>query len=411
MMIKRCYAHRMTVVEQSYRLGGLYARLTILAAGLFVAATNSFLIAGLLPGIAGEFAVHPSDVSLSITWYSATVAIAAPAISMLLPRASRTALMSIGLVAVAIGTAIAAVSDGLPLFIGGRVIAALGAAALVPTATASAAALAPPERRGRAIGFVVIGFTAAVAFGAPLATALSANLGWHVPMLGLAALALLLAGAVALFVRGIPLDPPVSLRQRMSALGDPRLLAAIITGVFVVAGFNVVYIFSSQILHEATGGDGGRLAVLLLAFGVAGIAGNTLGGQLVDRIGSRLVGGIAMGAVAVLLALMPLGTATFVGAVVLFVLWGIALNTGQPALQHRQLTVEPAVAGIAVSWSSTALYLGIAIAPPLGAAALALGGPVAVSVTGAVLVAIAVLLFQSSWLLRRRRPAAEVAAV
>jgi predicted MFS family arabinose efflux permease len=391
----------MTVVEQSYRVGGLYARLTLLAAGLFVAATNSFLIAGLLPDISGDFGVHPSDVSLSITWYSATVAVAAPAISMLFPRAPRTALMALGLVAIGIGTAIAAVSDGLPLFIAGRVLAGLGAAALVPTATASAAALAPPERRGRAIGYVVIGFTAATAFGAPLATALSAGLGWHVPMLGLAVLALLIAGALALTIRGIPLDPPVTMGQRMRALADPRLLLAILTTVFAVAGFNIVYIFSSQVAADATGGDGGRLAILLLIFGVAGIAGNTIGGQLTDRIGPRLVGGGALGVLAVLLAIMPLGLGTLVGAAILFGLWGLVLNTGQPAIQYRQLTVEPSVAGIAVSWSSTALYLGIAIAPPLGALALQLGGAHALTFTGAALAGVALLVYLLSWVPRR----------
>src|ERR1700709_2450382 len=119
----------MTNVELSYS-GRLYPRLAVLALGLFVVATNAFVIAGLLPNIAATFGVHPSDVSYSITWYAVIVAVAAPAISILLPRVSRTTLMALGLVLVAIGTVVAAASPTLLVFTLGRVIAAFGGAAL-----------------------------------------------------------------------------------------------------------------------------------------------------------------------------------------------------------------------------------------------------------------------------------------
>jgi hypothetical protein len=64
-----------------------------------------------------------------------------------------------------------------------------------------------------------------------------------------------------------------------------------------------------------------------------------------------------------------------------------------------------------MAWYSSAMYLGIAIAPPLGNESLALGGPWLVPVTGALVTAIALVLFLAGFRARRmRRLAASGAA-
>ena len=223
----------MTTIEQSYASPGLYPKLGILAAGLFLVGTNAFVIAGLLPDIAAGLNVHTTDVSLSITYYSLVVAVAAPAISILLPRVPRTTLIVAGLVVFIVGGFIAVVADSLLQFTIGRIIAGLGGAAIVPTATAAAAALAPVARRGRALAFVGIGFTLATAVGAPLGTALGSVGGWRLPLGILVGLAAVVAVVVALFVRGVPLAPPTSVGERFSILADRRIVAPLVTTLFI----------------------------------------------------------------------------------------------------------------------------------------------------------------------------------
>ncbi|WP_314146947.1 MFS transporter, partial [uncultured Leifsonia sp.] len=135
----------MTLVEQSYR--GATLKLVVLAAAMFVVGTNAFVIAGLLPRVAAGLGSTAEAVSYSITIYSLLVAVAAPAVSILLPRVPRAALMAVGLAVFAAGTAVAALAPNLGVFIAGRSIAGIGGAALVPTATAAAASLAAPEKR------------------------------------------------------------------------------------------------------------------------------------------------------------------------------------------------------------------------------------------------------------------------
>jgi DHA1 family inner membrane transport protein len=391
----------MTVIEQSYAPAReIYLKLGILAFGLFIVGTNAFVIAGLLPQIAQSLGVTPTEVSYSITFYALVVAIAAPAISILLSRMSRTHLMASGAALIAVGTVLAALSHNIELFTIGRMIAGAGGAALVPSATAAATAVVPPERRGTAIAFVSAGFTLSTAVGAPLGTAIGAVGGWELPLFVVAGLSALLVPAILLLVRGIPLSAPATFRRRLASLRDSRLTLTLFAGLFIFASFNSVYIFSSEVTRTATGGSGSLLAVLLLSYGVAGIIGNVFSGPLTDRIGNRVFGVIMLAIQVLLLALLPVLDGSFVGTMILFIVWGITAFASGVPLQHRLVSIDPANAGVALSWWASATYIGIAVAPLIGGAALAVNVQL-VPVGGAVLAAVAIVLFLLGYVTRR----------
>jgi predicted MFS family arabinose efflux permease len=271
-------------------------------------------------------------------------------------------------------------------------IAGAGGAALVPAAPAAATAIVPRERRGTAIAFVSAGFTLSTAVGAPLGTAIGAIGGWELPLYVLAGLAVLLVPAVLLGVRGIPLPAAATLRRRLSALRDRRLVLTLIAGLLMFASFNSVYIFSSTVTKGATGGSGSLLAALLFAYGIAGIVGNVFAGPLTDRLGSRPFAIATSGIQVLLLASLPLLDGGFWGTAVLFVIWGITAFATVVPLQHRLVEIDPANAGISLSWWASATYLGIAIAPLLGAAVLGVNVQL-VPVVGAVLALAAIVVF------------------
>jgi DHA1 family inner membrane transport protein len=373
---------------------------------MFVVGTNAFVIAGLLPDIAGDLDATPTEVSYSITSYSLVVAIAAPLLSVLLPRVPRAVLMACGLAVFAIGGAIAVSATSLPLFLIGRTLSGVGGAALVPTATAAAASLARPSQRGRALAIVGAGFTLATAVGSPFGTALGGVAGWRLPLWCLVGIAAVLVVTIPLVVRGVPTAAAVSIRQRLAPLADRRVLAPLGTTLLMIAGFNVVYIFSASVTHASTGGSGTLLAALLLAYGVAGVVGNVVAGPLTDRFGSRPTAIVALAGQIVALVVLPFVESSFVASIVVFAVWGVAAFAIAIPVQHRLVTVDPESAALALSWYSTAMYVGIAIAPPLGSAALALGGAEAVPVVGAAVTALALVLFLGGY--ARRRSAAPV---
>uniref|UniRef100_UPI0028D72AAC MFS transporter n=1 Tax=uncultured Leifsonia sp. TaxID=340359 RepID=UPI0028D72AAC len=267
-----------------------------------------------------------------------------------------------------------------------------------------------PEKRGRALALVGAGFTLATAVGSPLGTALGGIAGWRFAMWCIVAIGVLLVAAIPLLVTGVPTSATVSLRRRLAPLADLRVVAPLATTLLMVAGFNIVYIFSAAVTRASTGGSGTLLAVLLLAYGVAGVAGNAVAGPFTDRFGNRRVAVVALAGQAVALIALPFAEASFAASIVVFAIWGVAAFAIAIPVQHRLVNVDPESSALALSWYSTAMYVGIAIAPPIGTLALAAGGAVAVPVAGAVVTVLALAAFLLGYAARSPRPAAYVQA-
>jgi DHA1 family inner membrane transport protein len=380
-----------------------YLKLALLSAGLFLTGTNAFVIAGLLPTLADAFGTTRATVGYSITVYALVIAIAAPAASILLGHISRTTLIVSGLILMAIGILITAMAPTIEVFIVGRAIGALGGAVLVPTSTASGPALLPPKRVATAIAVVTLGFSLATAIGAPAGTALAAAYGWRSPLFIIAALAVLLAIAVALIVRHIPIPPVASIRQRLRPLRDNRVSLGLVSTVLLILGFNIVYLFSASVTEGSTGGSGGLLALLLLAFGIGSVIGNVAAGPITDRFSARKTFTVLVIMQIVILALITLIGGTFWVEIILFALWGATALGATIPIQHRLATIDRATTGLTLSWFTSAQYLGIAIAPVVATTAAGLAGASLIPIAGAVVLAVCIVTFRLGF--ARRSPA------
>jgi DHA1 family inner membrane transport protein len=383
-----------TTTDEPPVSGRTYLKLALLSAGLFLTGTNAFVIAGLLPTLADAFGTTRATVGYSITVYALVIAVAAPAASILLGRISRTTLIVSGLILMAIGIFITAIAPTIEIFIVGRAIGALGGAVLVPTSTAAGPALLPPRRVATAIAVVTLGFSLATAVGAPAGTALAAAYGWRAPFFIIAGLAVLLAVLVALVVRSVPIPPVASIRQRLRPLRDGRVSLGLVSTLLLILGFNIVYLFSASVTDGSTGGSGGLLALLLLAFGLGSVAGNVVAGPITDRFSARSTFTVLVGMQIVILVLITLIGGTFSVEVVLFALWGATALGATIPIQHRLATIDRATTGLTLSWFTSAQYLGIAIAPVVATTAAGLAGASLIPIAGAVVLAVCIVTFR-----------------
>lgn len=392
----------MTTVEPSYRAAR--PRLLAISAAMFAVGTNAFGIAGLLPEIAHSLEVDTAVIGWSITTYSLLVAVLSPLFSTFGARIPRRLMLAGGMGLFALGVVLTAVAPVAWVFFAGRAASALGAAALVPTGTAAAPAIAGPAARGRALALVAFGFTLALAFGSPLGTAIGDLLGWRATLGVIAALGAALAVVLALVGRGIPNPEPLALRDRLRPLGRPAVIAMLGSFLLAVASFNVVYLLAALVFRPATGGSGLALSLVLLCFGVAGIVGNRFAGVLTDRLGARTTGLVALGSIALALVAMPFVVAIPGLREASIVLWGLGGAIVQVPVQGRLVALDPANAAITMSWSSTAMYVGIGIAPLIGGAVAGAAGAPAIPLAGAVLTLVAAGLLLAGM----RSPATEV---
>jgi predicted MFS family arabinose efflux permease len=386
----------MTNIEQwSARWTGS-AKLLVLAAALFVVGTNAFIVAGLLPQVALGVKATTAQVGYTVTLYGIIVAVVSPVLATVLSQLPRHLLMASGLVVIILGVCVTACASTITVFIVGRVVAAVGGAALVPAATALAPRLLPVEQRGRALTVVGLGFTLATALGAPAGTALAGVSTWRVPLFVLACIAALLLVPTVIGLRGFGADAALPIRARVAVLSNRRVIAALLSTVALCLSFNIVYFFSSAVSLPATRGSAQLLAALLLAYGIGGFVGTSIAGLMTDRFGSSMVFFTSIASEVVVFAVLAVAGGSMPIDLVLFALWGVVgFGAGIP-LQHLLVGIDPQNAGVVLSWYNTGLYIAIALSPIIGgpiaahhAQALPLVGAAAALVAGVAFVAAA----------------------
>ncbi|RJL32920.1 MFS transporter [Bailinhaonella thermotolerans] len=373
----------------------------MLSFGVFAVGTDGFVIAGLLPAIAGSLHVSVAAAGQLVTVFAISYAVLAPVLAALTASWSRRAVLVTALAVFTIGNAVTALAPGYGLVLASRALAAAGAALFTATATATAAMLAGERERGRAIAIVMLGSTTSLVFGAPLGTLVGGNLDWRATMWLVSGLGLLAVPGIALWLpaRGRGVSPGV--RGYLAPLRNPRVVGLLVTTVVAFVGIYMPYTYISEIFAPAIGHGPDALAMLLLTFGIAGTLGNITAGHQADRRGARRVVIAVTLALGVVFALTPLATGTIPAALVAVVLSGFFSFGVTTPQQHRIIALTPSGQSLVTSLYQSAVYLAVSLSGAAGALGLQAFGSQALPLLAAVLVFAAAVL---TVLLDRTRP-------
>jgi predicted MFS family arabinose efflux permease len=343
----------------------LSARLRLLAAGGFAVGTSAYVVSGVLPAVSTELGVSVAAAGQLATAFALAYAIGAPVLATVLGRWERRRVLVAALVVSALGNALSALAPTYPLLVGTRVLAALGAAAYTPAATLVATQLSPPERRGRAVALVFTGLTLSLVLGVPAGTVLGEPLGYRGVFAVVAALCLLSAVSVRVFLPTVPAPPAVGLRARLAVAGDPAVLAVLGISVLGLVAVMSVYTYIAPLLAASAAVSGAVLSLLLVGYGAGALIGNHLGGLLADRFGSRRPLTVILPVFALVIATLPVTATTAVGAgIALFVL-GAGWTMNAP-IQSRLIELTPDNSALALSLNASAIYLGAGLSGIVG---------------------------------------------
>jgi MFS transporter, DHA1 family, inner membrane transport protein len=345
-----------------------------LAAGAFAVGTDAFVVAGVLPALAADLRVDVATAGQVVTVFALAYAIGAPGLAAVSARVPRKRLLIGALAIFVAGNVLSAAASSYGLLLVARVVAAAGAGLYMPTASTTVAALAAPDRRGRALAVVLGGMTSATVVGVPIGTWLGTTFGWPATFWFVAALGAVAAAVLAVVVPTVAAPPASGLRDRLTPLRDRRVVTVLATTtLFIVSGFTV-FTYLAGAMAPATGGEGGRLALLLAVFGAAGVAGNVVAGRATDRYGAARVLIVGLAVLTVDLLTLPFSARTMPGAAAALAVWGVAGWLLTVPQQHRLFALAPAAGPLTVALNSSALYLGQAIAGVVGATGLRLVG-------------------------------------
>jgi DHA1 family inner membrane transport protein len=380
----------------------LNARIYLLALGTFALGTDLFVIAGVLPAIAHDRGVSITTAGLLITVFALTYGFGAPILAAFTNSIPRRTLLMLVLFGFCLLNVLSALSPTFSILMTTRIIAACFAALYTPTATAIAASLAPPARRGQALAIVLGGLTTATILGVPVGTFLGERFGWPVTFLFVALLAALALLALLVFrLEEIPNPPVLGLKARLAPLLKPDLLLALGPIAFWTFGGFTTYTYIAPFLAQHTHISDPSL--MLFIYGAGGVVGSWLGGYLVDRLGPTrpIVFGLII--LIVVYATLPLTTNTLFGAICALALWGISGMVLFAPQQHRLLSLSPTLPTIILALNSSALYLGIAGGSAIGSVVLAHRSTNALALTSALLTTFALALYGGSVLVSTRQ--------
>jgi predicted MFS family arabinose efflux permease len=358
--------------------------------------TTENLPVGLLSLMAADLGVSLAAVGVLVTGYGLTVAVVSLPVAHVTRSVPRRFLLAglLGLLAAASwGSAPAAVSYGTLLT--ARLVTAVAQALFWAVTGPVAVGLFPPERRGRIMGLLSVGGSLATVLGVPAGTWLGGHAGWRAPFVVLGVLALIPLVTVAAL---LPTSRPQESHAAYGAAPDRRrFLVVLATTALSVTGAFAGFTYVVPLLGDVIGFGEDAVSGVLSAFGVAGLAGVTLTGPLLDRFPRATLTVPVATQAAALLGLYAAGSSQ-VAAVALLMLLGASIAPVFMATQSQVLRVAPGRTESALAANSAAFNVGVAAGALLGGGLLPVVGVRGAFLAGGLLttVALAVLTWPES---------------
>lgn len=282
----------------------------------------------MLPFIRSEFGLDYTQSGLVISAFSLSYGIGQLPAGWLADRVGKRWLLTAGICGVAVAGILIGLSHTFLMLIVFLALMGLVGGGYHPSAAPLISSTVEPNKRGRSLGFHMIGGSASFFLSPLIAAAIAAVWGWRGSFIGLA-VPTLLFGALFYVLLGHRGDNrPVgettvspSVPTPTQATGRVRRLAAILVlGTFTQAVLVSIISFIPLYMVDHFGINEGIAAIFVSVVYSAGIWASPLGGYLSDRIGRLpviLTGCIIVGPAIYLLNVVPYGLG--IGALLLLI--------------------------------------------------------------------------------------------
>ena len=341
-------------------------RALVLALGTFAIGTDAFIIGGILPEIAQALSASIGKTGLVVSIFSLSYALGSPIVSALSARWQRSTVMIGGLAVFSVANLLSALSPTLACLLATRVIAALAAGLVAPASYALASTLGSSHNRGKFLAIIAAGFTSAIVLGVPIGVFIGKYVGWRGSLIFVAILGAI--AALSLFGAGVPepdsTETAPGLCEQLRIASRPETIIVLAPFlIWSIANFGL-YTFIAAILGRQLSAT--AIPVLLLLFGLGGVAGNFIGGALSDRYGTRWPTIICLVMLICALATIEPASSSITAASVTMIWWAICMAALFTLQQQRAIAANPKRSNLALALNNSALYLGASIGAAAG---------------------------------------------
>jgi len=336
-------------------------QLLALCFGNFIIGTGTMIVPGMLPSLAQGLGVSLPVAGQLITVFAVTIAVTAPFLSGLTSRFDRRALIVAVQLLFFAGHAAAALVSTHGAMLVVRAFTSISAGLYVAQAAAIAALLTPAEHRGRAMAFVFLGWSIAAVVGLPLGAYVGAAIGWRTGF------ALVAAGALVSAL-WLWMALPAGLRVKAidgamwrALFRHPAVLPTAGVTVFAASAQFVLFAYFVAAAQALVNASSLQVSLLIVCYGVTGVAGNAVCGALCDRFGAERVVMASLALMLLAQAIWPLSQGGLIFMGLALAVMGSGAFSSNSAQQVRLAGLSPALAPVSIAFNSSAIYIGQAL--------------------------------------------------
>ncbi|MGN7946687.1 MFS transporter [Bacillus sp. 22446] len=338
----------------------------LLALAAFLIGTIEYIITGIIQMVAHDLHVTTSTAGLLVTSLALSAAIGAPIVIALTINMDRRKILTWTLIIFILSNFITSISHSFEMVMITRVLQGISGGTAIVVAMAVATRLVEREKRGTAIGIILMGLSSSLVLGVPIGTFLSSVIGWKGLFAAIGVITLIPLIVVYRRIPSMKEQEPVTLRMQLSILKDKRILLAVAVTLFYVGGYSTLFTYLTPFLQKSANLSITEISGILLLAGICSFLGSSLGGMAADKKGPIFT--IFSGIILQIMMLMLLAfvTGNLVVMVAVIMIWMIATWSTSPAQQLYLVTLVPKSPDIALSVNTSFIQFGFALGSGLG---------------------------------------------
>lgn len=311
----------------------------VMMLGTFGVLSTEMGVVGILPQISQYFNVSITDAGLFVSIFALGIAIFGIFMPLIFSKYDRKKSFAMVLAVFTVTSIMSGFTTDFKLALLLRFIPSIVHPVYCGLALTVAGEISQKQNSQSAISKVIMGVSAGMIVGVPITTFIASNFGYQVSMLVLALITFIA------FIATVILFPTLPGKEQSYS----SQISAAKTGIFIISVFGIIFLngaiysgysYISEFLNVMTGIVNNELSIVLFIYGISSMAGNWLGGKLLDKSAKNTVLSLPILLSVIMFLMFMLGFYK-IPVVVLMIFWGLLAGIGNDVLQYCMVSAAP----------------------------------------------------------------------
>ncbi|MGX9755140.1 MFS transporter [Clostridioides difficile] len=333
----------------------------ILTFGVFAILNTEMGIIGILPIIAKNFNVSISQAGFLVSLFALAIAISGPIMPLLFSGVNRKKAMLLVLGIFLLANLLSIFTSSFTVLLIVRIICGFLQPIYCSLAFSTASASVSKEEAPKAVAKVMVGVSAGMVVGVPVANFIASTTSLGMAMSFFAIVNAIAFVVTLIFVPSMPVEKRISYGVQLSVLKKPIIWFSIIAVILINGSIFGVYSYFAEYLKIVTNLPEMTISGMLLIYGVANIIGNLVAGKLLSKNPIRLIESFIFSLLVVYIILFLLGQFA-VPMILVTLIWGVLAGIAANINQYWISSVASEAPDFANGLYLTASNLGITTA-------------------------------------------------